>query len=214
MNFCKSLCLGVLLVFICSAAAFSQQRPRVVASQTSESQPINPPPAQVYKRPTLTTPIIVQPAPSLVKKTGSTQPLNAPINATFNKNFYTSGFSQKLLSSIQSKIGIPYRYGSTGPNSYDCSGFVWSVFNDAGFYFERSSAKTLWENSAPVEGDDRFKFGTLVFFNRLGHIGIVADAEGFYQASSSKGITYSKFEGYWEKRIVGFRQLSTPYVQK
>ena len=214
MNFYKSLCLSVLFVLIFTVAAFSQQRPRVVGSQSSESQPTNPPPAPVYKRPPLTTPIVVQPAPPLVKKTGSSQPINAIANATFNKNFYTPAFSQKLLSSIQSKIGIPYRYGSTGPNSYDCSGFVWSVFNDAGYFFERSSAKSLWEISTPVEGDARYKFGTLVFFNRLGHIGIVADSEGFYQASSSKGITYSKFEGYWAKRIVGFRQLSTPYVQK
>jgi cell wall-associated NlpC family hydrolase len=61
--------------------------------------------------------------------------------------------------------------------------------------------------SVPVSGDDRFKFGTLVFLNGLGHIGIVADENGFYHASSSKGITYSPFKGYWEKRVVGFRRL-------
>lgn len=61
--------------------------------------------------------------------------------------------------------------------------------------------------SVPVEGEERFKFGTLVFMNKLGHIGIVADENGFYHASSSKGITYSLFKGYWEKRIVGFRRL-------
>ena len=49
--------------------------------------------------------------------------------------------------------------------------------------------------------------GTLVFRNKLGHVGIVADGNGFYHASSSKGITYSPFKGYWEKRIVGFRRL-------
>ena len=72
---------------------------------------------------------------------------------------------------------------------------------------ERMSARNMWAMSEAVSGDDRFKFGTLVFFNELGHVGIVADKNGFYQASSSKGITYSKFEGYWEKRIVGFKRL-------
>lgn len=214
MNVCKSLCFSVLTVFVFSAAAFSQQRPRVAPSTNAESQPINQPPAQISKRPILTSPIIVQTSQPLVRKTGSAQPLNALANATFNKNYYNAGFSQKMLASIQSKIGIPYHYGSMGPKSYDCSGFVWSVFKESGFYFERTSAKSLWESSVPVEGDARYKFGTLVFFNRLGHIGIVADAEGFYQASSSKGITYSKFDGYWAKRIVGFRQLNTPDVQK
>jgi hypothetical protein len=39
-------------------------------------------------------------------------------------------------------------------------------------------------------------------------MGIVADENGFYHASSSKGITYSPFKGYWGNRIVGFRRLA------
>jgi len=68
----------------------------------------------------------------------------------------------------------------------------------------------------PVTGDERFKFGTLVFMNGLGHMGIVADENGFYHASSSKGITYSTFKGYWENRITGFRRLtaSVPVAMK
>ena len=108
---------------------------------------------------------------------------------------------------MDAKLGIRYRYGSTGPNTYDCSGLVWQVFQDAGFSFERSSARTYWQNFEPVEDADRYKFGTLVFFNGLGHVGIVVDENGFYQASSSKGVTYSPFAGYWEKRVVGFRRV-------
>jgi cell wall-associated NlpC family hydrolase len=154
----------------------------------------------------------------LVKKTASSQPTNSvpsnyqPTNSVSSnyiaKKSYGGMFNQRLLQSIQTKIGIPYRYGSNGPTSYDCSGLVWSVFGDAGFNFERTSARTLWQNSEPVEGDDKYKFGTLVFFNGLGHIGIVADANGFYHASSSQGVTYSTFAGYWGKRIVGFRRMN------
>jgi peptidoglycan endopeptidase LytE len=122
---------------------------------------------------------------------------------------YSASTSSQIMKGIESRLGIPYRYGTSGPNRYDCSGFVWSVFNDAGINFTRSSARSLWEMSVPVTGDERYMFGTLVFLNRLGHIGIVADANGFYHASSSKGVTYSLFKGYWEKRIVGFRRLPT-----
>lgn len=118
------------------------------------------------------------------------------------------------MSGIQARYGIPYLYGSTGPNRYDCSGFVWSVFNDAGIDFTRASARSIWSMSEPVYGDDRYKFGTLVFLNGLGHMGIVADENGFYHASSSKGITYSPFKGYWENRIVGFRKLDVNAVTK
>lgn len=219
MNVCKYLCFSAFFGLVLSVSVFSQeqQRPRIVPGGNAESQPINQPPAKTPSRPTLTNQIIIHnPAPSapLVKKTGSSQPTNAPANATFNRNYYTASFSSKLLTAIQSRLGIPYRYGSDGPRNYDCSGLVWSVFNEAGFSYERSSARNLWQNSVPVEGDARFKFGTLVFFNGLGHIGIVVDENHFYHASSSKGVTLSKLDGYWAKRIVGYRQLQTPDVAK
>ena len=213
MNLCKPLCFSASIVLLFSVAAFSQQpqRPRVVPNQPTESQPTNQPsktPTQNPRIPTLTNDIVVvQPAKPLIKKIASSQPVNAtPTRSTVRD--YNSVFNQRLLLAIQNRIGIPYRYGSTGPNSYDCSGLVWSVFQDAGFSFERSSARTLWQNSVAVDGDDKYKFGTLVFFNGLGHIGIVVGDKGFYHASSSKGVTYSSFDGYWANRIVGFRRLS------
>jgi peptidoglycan endopeptidase LytE len=127
--------------------------------------------------------------------------------AAASKMVYSPATSNGMMQTIESMIGIPYHYGSTGPNRYDCSGFVWKVFKDAGIDFERTSARDMWNQFEPVTGAEQYKFGTLVFFNNLGHVGIVADENGFYQASSSKGITYSKFEGYWEKRIVGFRRI-------
>ena len=221
------------IVFLAAAAfslaagiggrVFAQERPRLV--KTISSRPINPPsaisstaiepsPSSVnansYSRPTLTTKIEVVPTKEgqpLIKKTGMVSPVEMT-NAMAAKSVYGASVSSKLMRGIQDRYGIPYLYGSAGPNRYDCSGFVWSVFRDAGLDFERTSARSLWEQSQSVVGDERFKFGTLVFFNGLGHIGIVADENGFYQASSSKGITYSKFEGYWEKRIVGFRRFT------
>ena len=207
-----------------------QERPRV--AKTTSSRPINQPPAastdiesrkstpaitssNSLSRPVLTSnPTLVTPEP-LVKKTGSSSPVNM-VAAVARKPAYTASVSDLMMGAIRSRYGIKYHYGSSGPNRYDCSGFVWAVFNDAGIPLERISARSMWNQSETVTGDDRFKFGTLVFFNHLGHVGIVADENGFYQASSSKGITYSKFEGYWEKRIVGFRRivLAAPLAAK
>jgi cell wall-associated NlpC family hydrolase len=112
-----------------------------------------------------------------------------------------------MTESIRNKLGIRYRYGTQGPRSYDCSGFIWKVFNESGIAMTRTSAREFWRQYEPVTGEDRFKFGTLVFFNKLGHVGIVASKDGFYHASSSRGVTYSKFKGYWSKRIVGYRRI-------
>ena len=134
-------------------------------------------------------------------------PVNAPSGLLAGRTAYDRVTSVKLDQAIKERYGTPHRYGSTGPNRYDCSGFVWSAFQEAGINFTRASARSLWNQSEPVDGDDRFKFGTLIFLNGLGHIGIVADENGFYHASSSKGITYSAYKGYWSSRIVGYRRL-------
>lgn len=229
MNLRKGIYLVLCVVFL-SVFAFGQQtpqnpqtRPRVVT--TGSSQPVNQPTqtqptSNPNQRPTLVNRVIVvgnsqpQTQQPQVQRTGSSQPTNVVTNSTSITSArlnYSSIFNQRLMSAIQSKIGLPYRYGSEGPNSYDCSSFVWIVFEMAGISITRSSAKSYYSTFEPVSGDERYKFGTLVFFNRLGHVGIVADEKGFYHASSSKGITYSKFEGYWEKRIVGFRRIPNDY---
>jgi peptidoglycan endopeptidase LytE len=119
-------------------------------------------------------------------------------------------FNQTVLSAIDARLGAPYVYGATGPRAFDCSGFVWSVFREAGINFERASARSLWAQfDAPKPGEE-YKFGTLVFFNNLKHVGIVADEHGFYQASTSHGVVYSPFNDYWSERIVGFRRVPLP----
>ena len=229
LNFCKKnillsvcvLCAGLGITTSTSA----QVRDRVV--KTTSSQPINQPPAAKpvgvvttsSSRPVLTNEIQVvrTEAPAkldpawepLVQKTGSSQATSVAAMVSAGRTTYGMETSIRLDQAIKSLYGIPYLYGSTGPNRYDCSGFVWAAFQKAGIDFTRSSARSLWAQSEPVSGPDQFKFGTLIFLNGLGHMGIVADENGFYHASSSKGITYSPFKGYWSNRIVGFRKLKT-----
>jgi cell wall-associated NlpC family hydrolase len=119
-------------------------------------------------------------------------------------------FNRTMLSAIDERLGAPYVYGATGPRVFDCSGFVWSVFRQAGISFERGSARTLWAEFAEPKQGEEYKFGTLVFFNNLKHVGIVAGPDGFYHASSSHGVTYSPFNDYWSERIVGFRRVPLP----
>jgi peptidoglycan endopeptidase LytE len=213
--------VGLTASFVLFAVSFAsptiaQERSRIVS--TTFSRPVNKPttstPAPIVKtlsssKPVLTKEPVVQ--KPLIEKTGSSSPANLMTALAGKALNYTTSVSGIMLNAINARLGIRYHWGSEGPNAYDCSGFVWSVFQAAGFNFERTNAANYWNEFEPVTGDDRYKFGTLVFFNDLGHVGIVVDKDGFYQASSSKGITYSKFEGYWEKRITGFRRV--PAVQ-
>jgi cell wall-associated NlpC family hydrolase len=119
-------------------------------------------------------------------------------------------FDQLLTAAIDARLGSPYVFGSSGPNVFDCSGFVWSAFQSVGIRFDRGSARTLWSRFAPPRREEEFKFGTLVFFNGLTHIGIVADEHGFYHASRSHGVAYAPFNDYWLSRIDGFRRVPMP----
>ncbi|MGA9994166.1 MAG: C40 family peptidase, partial [Pyrinomonadaceae bacterium] len=119
-------------------------------------------------------------------------------------------FEQLLASAIDSRLGSPYVWGATGPRGFDCSGFVWSSFQQVGIYFDRESARHLWSRFAPARETEEFKFGTLVFFSGLTHIGIVADDKGFYHASRHHGVVYAPFNKYWLARIDGFRRVPMP----
>ncbi len=143
-------------------------------------------------------PVIISVAPPDNTKPGIVSKIAAPTPAPL--------LEQMLLAAIEARLGTPYRMGATGPYRFDCSGFVWSVYQSAGIDFERSSARSLWTRFAPARDDEETTFGTLVFFNNLRHVGIVADAGGFYHASTSQGVVYSPFNEYWLERIDGFRR--------
>ena len=211
--------------FVFLAAGFTveasaQDRDRVV--RTISSRPVNQPtvpaatdrPVSTSSRPVNRPPLVqdIQIPRTPVQESKVTKIVSSRAVGVSSiiaaRSIFAADVTSAMQNSIAAKLRIPYLYGSSGPNRYDCSGFVWAVFGDAGMAFSRSSARSLWSMSEPVTGDERFRFGTLVFMNGLGHMGIVADENGFYHASSSKGITYSRFDGYWAGRIVGYRKLN------
>jgi cell wall-associated NlpC family hydrolase len=127
-------------------------------------------------------------------------------NHSLPRESLASGKSVLLKSAIVKRMGIRYRYHGIDDRGYDCSGFIWSVFRDAGADFERVNARSLWEQLPKATAAETSQFGTLVFFRGTKHVGIVRDADSFYHASRSKGVTISYFDDYWRKRITGYRR--------
>ena len=140
----------------------------------------------------------------------STEEIKLNRSFTFSSAPALNKFQPLLFGAIEERLGSRYHWGSTGPYTFDCSGFVWSSFRSAGIDFERSSARALWSRFEAPPPEEQFKFGTLVFFNRQHHVGIVADEKGFFHASRHHGVVYAKFEGYWGKHIDGFRRVPVP----
>ena len=128
----------------------------------------------------------------------------APIVPAING---TSRFDQLLMTAMQSHVGASYHFNRTGPDLFDCSGFVWRAFQEIGMNFQRGPARSYWATMAAPPKGEQYKFGTLVFFSNLKHVGIVVDEKGFYHSARHGGVMYSPFNEYWLSRIDGFRRV-------
>ncbi len=196
-----------LALVVLSTAAFAQTRPRVTVPGGDANEVACSPDDLAMAAAVTDSKSAWEAKP---KPTIDLSPSTAPSSTGFLK------FESQLMAAIDQRLGTPYRWGATGPNRYDCSGFVWAIYQATGVNFERASARNLFARFEPAPVEEQFKFGTLVFFSHLAHVGVVADEKGFYHASRHHGVIYSEFNEYWLKRIDGFRRvpLNTQIAQK
>ena len=153
----------------------------------------------------LTNKVTVKPIESTPAKYPSTRIENrAPVKSAGERSL--GRFNTELLTAIESHLGSSYHFNTTGPDSFDCSGFVWRAYQDVGVNFQRGPARSYWATFTPPPKEEELKFGTLVFFSGLTHVGIVADEKGFYHSARHGGVVYSPFNDYWLSRIDGFRR--------
>ena len=96
------------------------------------------------------------------------------------------------------QIGDPYRYGATGPGSFDCSGLMQYAWNKAGVKIPRVTysqysgikKKISWSNLKP---------GDLMFFSGKGHVGMyVGNGKMVHSPSTGKTVRIEKLSS-WRK---------------
>lgn len=113
-----------------------------------------------------------------------------------------SGSAGSLISIASSKIGSPYVWGAKGPNSFDCSGFVYWCLNQAG-------VETSYMTSSGWRNPGRFKkvsmgelqAGDIVVVR--GHVGIYAGGGSVIDASSSNGrVVHRSLSGWWANNFI------------
>ena len=120
-----------------------------------------------------------------------------------------SGSASALISVASSKIGSPYVWGSKGPNSFDCSGFVYWCLNQAGVNISYMSSSG-WRNPGRFK---KVSFGELQAGDIVvvkGHVGICAGGGTVIDASSSNGrVVHRSLSGWWANNfITGWRIFS------
>jgi cell wall-associated NlpC family hydrolase len=112
-----------------------------------------------------------------------------------------------LVSFGMEYLGTPYRAGGYNKNGFDCSGFVYFVFQHFNIQVPRSSSQ--FQHFGKVIPIDNVRKGDILIFlsptrNVVGHVGIVTNPKGnesdFIHATSGSEmkvvITSLKKEGY------------------
>jgi len=174
----------------------------VTASIAAQTNNPDDRPRYSVKKTVAVTPKVSETAPATTETTKTTTRTNLPSALALETRFH-----DQMLAALDSHVGASYHFNTTGPNTFDCSGLVWRAFQDIGINFQRGPARSYWATfEAPAKGDE-FKFGNMVFFSGLKHVGIVVDEKGFYHSARHGGVMYSPFNDYWLSRIDGFRRV-------
>jgi cell wall-associated NlpC family hydrolase len=80
-------------------------------------------------------------------------------------------------------LGVPYRWGGSGPGGFDCSGLVRYVYQRFGVELPHSSFADF--NLGRRVGRWALEPGDLVFFSGLGHVGLYVGHGRFIHAPHS-----------------------------
>ncbi len=123
--------------------------------------------------------------------------------------------NERIIEIAKEYLGKPYKWGASGPYSFDCSGFTKYVLNQVGIQIPRVSR----DQAKVGQAIDRngLQAGDLVFFDTTGsmnnvisHVGIYIGNNQFIHASSSKSGKYVRIssmkEAFYNARYVTARR--------
>ncbi|MFF6829803.1 NlpC/P60 family protein [Streptomyces longwoodensis] len=80
----------------------------------------------------------------------------------------------QAYAAAQSRVGSPYVWGATGPNSFDCSGLTQWAYAQAGISLPRTTYEQA-KIGTRITSQSDLQVGDLVFFyNDLHHVGLYA----------------------------------------
>lgn len=115
--------------------------------------------------------------------------------------------TRRLVQEALRYQGVPYYFGGTTPNGFDCSGFTRYVYAQVGVTLPRMADSQYYDLPEVSE----LQVGDLVFFETYepgpSHVGIYIGSRQFVNASSSRGVVVDSLDSsYWSARYIGARR--------
>jgi peptidoglycan DL-endopeptidase LytF len=141
---------------------------------------------------------------------------NLPVTGTVDNTTKTelehAIVKNKLVADTKNYTGVPYLWGGETPSGFDCSGFVYFMFNKHGVDMQRTTSSSLFTMGSTISKAN-LQPGDLVFFDvnnsgRVSHVGFYVGNNEFVSATSSRGIyTVSMDNSYWSKYYMGAKRV-------
>lgn len=130
-------------------------------------------------------------------------------------NFFNHHLAEQLVRNASEKIGIRYYFGGTSKLGFDCSGLIYTTFEEFDIKLPRSSFE---QSSYGVKIDsEEAKKGDLIFFKtngsgQINHVGMVVevcdDEIKFIHASVQNGVIISSTkENYYKNNFIKINRV-------
>lgn len=131
-----------------------------------------------------------------------------------------SELAKEMIEYAAKFLGTPYVWGSTGPKSFDCSGFTSYVYRKFGIHINRTSGQQYTQGTKV--NVKNLQPGDLLFFSSrrsgrrgVGHVAMVASVDRengtckFIHASTRRGVVYQNFpdNGYYSNHFIGAKRI-------
>lgn len=120
-----------------------------------------------------------------------------------------TGDISTVIAAAQSRLGLPYVWGATGPNSFDCSGLTSWAYKQIGMDISRTTWTQIERGRAVGWGE--LQPGDLIFFSTDGycsHVGMyVGGGVMIHAPQPGSNVMYSNINiSYWQSTFCGARR--------
>jgi len=114
-----------------------------------------------------------------------------------------------MINIAKNYLGVRYVFGGTTPRGFDCSGYIYYVYKEAGKNIGRTSAAGYYNKAKKVTNP---QVGDLVFFsntykNGISHVGIYIGNGQMIHAGGSKVQISSIKSGYWKSKLTSYGRI-------
>ncbi|MBS4204752.1 LysM peptidoglycan-binding domain-containing protein [Lederbergia citrea] len=117
--------------------------------------------------------------------------------------------SSAVIDVAKNALGTKYAWGGSSLSGFDCSGFIYYVFNNSGKQISRLSADGYFNRSYYVNKPEP---GDLVFFENtykrgISHMGIFLGNGQFIHAGDNGVEISSLSNSYWKSKFNGYKKF-------